>query len=65
MNIVLKNSLKNWNKYNCQISKLYQSDFDELSTYLKNRTGKNGKKGANWERLMQCYRAVINKAINQ
>ncbi len=61
----LKNSLKNWNKYNCQISKLYQSDFDELSTYLKNRTGKNGKKGANWERLMQCYRAVINKAINQ
>ncbi len=63
--ITLKNSIKDWNKFNSQISKLHQSDFDELSTYLKNRKGKNGKKGANWERMMQCYRAVINRAINQ
>lgn len=61
----LKNSLKDWDKLNNRISELHQADFDELSAYLKNRTGKNGKKGANWERMMQCYRAIINKAIKQ
>lgn len=63
----LKNALKDWeggNKLNQSISSLYQSDFEKLSKYLKERKGKNGKKGANWERLMQCYRAVINNAIN-
>lgn len=62
--ITLKNSLKNWGKFNELVSSLHQSDFNELSIYLKNRKGKNGKNGANWERLMQCYRAVINAAIS-
>lgn len=62
--ITLKNSLKNWGKFNELVSSLHQSDFNELSIYLKNRKGKNGKKGANWERLMQCYKAVINAAIS-
>jgi len=60
----LKNALKDWGKLNNLISELHQSDFEELSTYLKNRTGKNDQKGANWERLLQCYRAVINAAIS-
>lgn len=62
--ITLKNSLKNWEKFNYIISDLHQADYYELSNYLKNRIGKNGKKGANWERMMQCYRAVINAAIS-
>lgn len=62
--ITLKNSLKNWGGYNSIISDLKQADFENLSSYLKNRIGKNGKKGANFERMMQCYRAVINAAIS-
>lgn len=62
--ITLRNSLKDWEKFNSIISDLHQSDYNDLSTYLKNRKGKNGKKGANWERMMQCYRAVINAAIS-
>lgn len=63
----LKNSLKNWeggNKLNQQISTLFQSDYDNLAKYLKERRGTNGKKGANWKNLMKCYRAVINAAIS-
>ena len=62
--ITLRNSLKNWGGYNSIISDLKQADFENLSTYLKNRKGKNGKKGANFERMMQCYRAVINAAVS-
>lgn len=65
--ITLKNALTGWeggNKLNQPIVTLSQSDFDNLSAYLKERKGKNGKKGANWERMMQCYRAVINAAIS-
>lgn len=63
----LKNSLKDWeggNKLNQQISTLFQADYDNLSKYLKERRGTNGKKGANWEKLMKCYKAVINAAIS-
>lgn len=65
--ITLKNALTGWengNKLNQPIATLSQSDFDNLSAYLKERKGKNGKKGANWERMMQCYRAVTNAAIS-